>query len=79
MDRTDDLVVAGAAALGTLILVVVSVFVSVDGIYTRALPVVVYFVYTVVHDADRNGRDRPRTWVGLTAVVTLATMVWYVL
>lgn len=77
MDRTDDLVVAGAAALGTLVLVAVSVFASVDSIYTRALPIVVYFVYTLVHDADRNGFDRPRTWVGLTVVVTLATMIWY--
>jgi hypothetical protein len=79
MDRTDDLLVAGAAALGTLILVAVSVLFSVGGTYTRALPLVVYFAYTVVHDPDRGGLDRPRTWIGFTGVVTLATTVWFLL
>lgn len=77
MDRTDDILVAGAAALGTLILVAVGELYSVGGIYSRGLPLSVYFVYAVVHDPDRDGVDRVQTWIGLAGVVTLATLVWF--
>jgi hypothetical protein len=75
MDRRDDLLVAGAAALGTLFVVAVSVLLSTGGTYVRALPLVVYFAYTVVHDPERGGLDQARVWIGLTGAVTLLTLV----
>ena len=77
MDRTDDLRVAGAAALGTLLLVAVGELYAVGGVYSRGLPLAVYFLYAVVHDPERGGVDEVRTWIGLAGAVTAATLVWF--
>lgn len=79
MDRTDDLRVAGAAAIGTLILVVGGELYAAGDVYTRGLPLAVYFLYAVVHDPERGGLDVVRTWVGLAGAVTAATLAWFVL
>lgn len=79
MDRTDDIVVASAAAAGTLVLVAVGELLSVGGSLIRAVPLSVYFAYAVVHDPERGDWDRVRTWVGLAALLTLVTLVWLLL
>ncbi|MFB6095782.1 MAG: hypothetical protein ABEJ74_00145 [Haloferacaceae archaeon] len=76
MERVDDVKVAVAAASGTLVLVGAGELLTAGGPLLKMLPLFVYFAFVPVHDPERGGFDRVRTWIGGVALVTLAALAW---
>jgi hypothetical protein len=80
MDRRPDLIVAAGAAAATLAVVAAGELLGgVGGPLLRALPLSVFFAFTVVHDSERGGLDRPRYWVALAGAVAAGAMAWLAL
>ena len=80
-ERLEDVMVATAAAISTVVLTLTLEF-AFDGSLTtleRLAPLSVYFAYLFSRrGAPRGPFDTPRNWVVLTAVVTTGIGVWAV-
>ncbi|MFC7070300.1 hypothetical protein [Halobaculum lipolyticum] len=78
-DARDDLVVAGTAAAGALLLTVGVDLLAGIAVSTplRLTPLVVYFAYLFSRKGGPYGAlDTPRNWTVLVAVVTVATSLY---